>query len=54
MNLKCDLEGPGQVVKLSTNGRLAYLLRAAGQRGWCVFGVLLSGWGIEGKSVLNC
>ena len=29
--------GPGQVVKLSTSGRLAALLRAAGHRGWCVF-----------------
>ena len=28
---------PGQVVKLSTSGRLAALLRAAFHRGWCVF-----------------
>ena len=30
--------GPGQVVKLSTSRRVAALLRAAGHRGWCVFG----------------
>ena len=43
---------PGQVVKLSTSGRRSAL--AAGRRGWCVFGVLLCGWDIEEKSVLNC
>ena len=42
--------GPGQVVKLSTSGRLVALLRAAGHQGWWVFGVILSGWGIEGKN----
>ena len=41
---------PGQVVKLSTSGRLAALLRAAGHWSWCVFGVILSDWDIE-KSV---
>ena len=44
---------PGQVAKLSNSGRLAALLRAAGHRGWCVFGVILSGRDIEGKQVLN-
>ena len=29
---------PGQVVKLSTSGRLAALFRAAGHQGWCFFG----------------
>ena len=36
--------GPGQVVKLPTSGRLAALLRAAGHRGLCVIGGILSGW----------
>ena len=51
-----EVPRPGQVIKLSTSRRLTALLRAAGHRGWCVcvFGVLLSGWDIEGKSVLNC
>ena len=31
------INGPGQVVKLSTRGRLAASLRAAGHLGWCVF-----------------
>ena len=34
---------------LSTSERLAALLRAASHLGWCVFGVILSGWDIEGK-----
>ena len=29
------------------------MLRAAGHRGWCVIGVILSGWDIEGKKVLK-
>ena len=35
---------PGQVVKLSTSGRLAALLRAACHHGWCVCGQLV--WGM--------
>ena len=48
--LQPSIHRPGQVVKLSTSGRLAALPRVASHCGWLVFVcVLLSGWDKEAK-----